>query len=272
MRLARCLVRVKTIAGLQSVLRRARARAASASGSRRPRRASARSSRPGAGVRQLDDLRDRAAARSARLADLLRHRRREEQVLPLARQRAEDAPDVGQEAHVEHVVGLVEDEHVDVRRSRARGCWIRSSRRPGQAIDDLGSAPQGVDLALRRDAAEDDRGLDPRVRASRRNSTSIWTASSRVGARIRRAGGPCRRSSIRRCRIGSAKAAVLPVPVWARPSTSRPSRTAGMVSAWIGRGESKPASAMARRRVESSSKREKPLAIGAVGCAMALDK
>jgi hypothetical protein len=39
-----------------------------------------------------------------------------------------------------------------------------------------------------------------------------------------------------RCRIGSAKAAVLPVPVWASPTTSRPASSAGMVSAWIGEG------------------------------------
>jgi hypothetical protein len=37
---------------------------------------------------------------------------------------------------------------------------------------------------------------------------------------------------------GSANAAVLPVPVWAWPSTSRPSSIAGMVAAWIGDGVS----------------------------------
>jgi hypothetical protein len=34
--------------------------------------------------------------------------------------------------------------------------------------------------------------------------------------------------------IGRVKAAVLPVPVWAIPSTSRPCRATGMASAWIG--------------------------------------
>ncbi len=48
------------------------------------------------------------------------------------------------------------------------------------------------------------------------------------------------RSAIRRCvaRIGRAKAAVLPVPVWACPSTSSPSSMRGMVSPWIGEGDS----------------------------------
>ncbi len=33
----------------------------------------------------------------------------------------------------------------------------------------------------------------------------------------------------------------MPVPVWARPSTSRPARAAGIVSTWTGRGSRKPA-------------------------------
>ena len=36
--------------------------------------------------------------------------------------------------------------------------------------------------------------------------------------------------------IGNAKPAVLPVPVWAAPITSRPDMTTGMALAWIGVG------------------------------------
>ena len=36
------------------------------------------------------------------------------------------------------------------------------------------------------------------------------------------------------CSAGSAKAAVLPVPVAAWPSTSRPASTSGIASRWIG--------------------------------------
>ena len=36
--------------------------------------------------------------------------------------------------------------------------------------------------------------------------------------------------------IGSVKAAVLPVPVWAMPRTSRRASTWGMAWAWIGVG------------------------------------
>jgi hypothetical protein len=36
--------------------------------------------------------------------------------------------------------------------------------------------------------------------------------------------------------MGSVKAAVLPVPVWAMPSTSRRASTCGIACAWIGVG------------------------------------
>ncbi|SKY80327.1 Uncharacterised protein [Mycobacteroides abscessus subsp. abscessus] len=68
------------------------------------------------------------------------------------------------------------------------------------------------------------------------NASATWSASSRVGARISACG---RRTcgSIRE-RIGIANAAVLPVPVWASPTTSRPSMSGGIVAAWMGDGVS----------------------------------
>ena len=57
------------------------------------------------------------------------------------------------------------------------------------------------------------------------NTPVICAASSRVGASTRAASSVCWAS---RWMIGRAKAAVLPVPVWARPMTSLPSRAAGM--------------------------------------------
>ena len=47
--------------------------------------------------------------------DLGRHGGREQQGLPLARDHGEDAPDRGQEAGVEHAIGLVEHEDLDLR-------------------------------------------------------------------------------------------------------------------------------------------------------------
>ena len=54
--------------------------------------------------------------------------------------------------------------------------------------------------------------------------------------------------SRRRSRIGSTKAAVLPVPVWAAARTSRPSRTSGIAADWTGVGVSYPSSATMRTR------------------------
>jgi hypothetical protein len=68
------------------------------------------------------------------------------------------------------------------------------------------------------------------------NASATWIASSRVGASTSACGA---RPAARACaRIGSANAAVLPVPVWAWPSTSRFASSGGMVAAWIGDGDS----------------------------------
>jgi hypothetical protein len=72
-----------------------------------------------------------------------------------------------------------------------------------------------------------------------RKLSAIWVASSRVGASTTTRAPPRGAgfgSFSRRCRIGRAKAAVLPVPVWAMPSRSRPSSTVGMAWAWMGVG------------------------------------
>ncbi len=62
-------------------------------------------------------------------------------------------------------------------------------------------------------------------------------ASSRVGSRIRLRGIRAReRAPERMSSIGRVKPAVLPVPVCAQPSTSRPISTVGIACAWIGVG------------------------------------
>ena len=68
-------------------------------------------------------------------------------------------------------------------------------------------------------------------------------ASSRVGTRINAIGTTLAAVSII-CSAGRANAAVLPVPVAAWPSRSRPASRWGMVSRWIGVGSSYPRSAM----------------------------
>jgi hypothetical protein len=49
------------------------------------------------------------------LADLFREGGREKQVLAFRRQQREDAPDVADEAHVQHAVGFVKHQDLDMR-------------------------------------------------------------------------------------------------------------------------------------------------------------
>ncbi len=65
------------------------------------------------------------------------------------------------------------------------------------------------------------------------NLRRSWRVGSRISVRgIRAFARPRARISI----IGRVNEAVLPVPVWAMPMTSRPLRTVGMPWAWIGVG------------------------------------
>ena len=74
----------------------------------------------------------------------------------------DDPVDDGLEAHVEHPVGLVEDEQLDLRRARRRARSIRSSSRPGRR-DEHVRAPGLLGLVVDADAAVD--GGDARPRA-----------------------------------------------------------------------------------------------------------
>ena len=60
------------------------------------------------------DVRRIAEPLAGQLANLGRHRGREHQRLPLLRHRGDDLPQRHDEAHVEHLVGFVEDQDLDV--------------------------------------------------------------------------------------------------------------------------------------------------------------
>ena len=68
----------------------------------------------GRGDRRHRDAGGIAQHRFGEFGDILRHRRREEQRLPLDRQLGDDLPDVVDEAHVEHAVGFVEHQEFDL--------------------------------------------------------------------------------------------------------------------------------------------------------------
>ena len=85
--------------------------------------------------------------------DLVAEGRREQQALLLLRQHREHLLDVVDEAHVEHAVGLVEHEDLDVRQvERALAVVVEQAARRGD--QDVDAAAQLVDLRLHADAAE----------------------------------------------------------------------------------------------------------------------
>ena len=135
--------------------------------------------------------------------------------------------DVLDEAHVEHLVGFVEHERADWSSFRVpRSDVVEDAA--GGADDDLDAALEGPDLPVDGLAAVDRQ--DAFVRRICRfwlSSSATWMASSRVGART--SAWIWRLSVSIRSMIGMPKAAVLPVPVWAWPMTSRPASTRGMV-------------------------------------------
>ena len=117
--------------------------------------------------------------------------------------------------------------------------FTRSSKRPGQATST--STPSRIAWTCGRWPTP------PKTSAWRirmwlpyvSRLLPTWVASSRVGVstRTRAVFGRIRRGS--RCsasRIGSENAAVLPVPVCAQPSKSRPCNSRGIAWAWIGEG------------------------------------
>ena len=108
-------------------------------------------------------------------------------------------------------------------------CPIRSFRRPGVAVSTstprcsaatCGACPTPPKITV----CARGRYLPYRAKLS-----SICSASSRVGVRMSaRMGRPGARDAASRCKMGSANAAVLPVPVCAQPSRSRPASTGPM--------------------------------------------
>jgi hypothetical protein len=110
-----------------------------------------------AGGRQRDALlvqRDRVPEQLAReLADRRRHRRAEEQRLPLARQARHHAADVGEEAHVEHAVGLVEHERLEPAQPGVRLLEV-VEQAAGRGDEQVDAAAERLLLRPHADAAE----------------------------------------------------------------------------------------------------------------------
>ena len=90
----------------------------------------------------------------------------EEQALALRGQPFEDPLDVVDEAHVQHAIGLVQDQDLDAAEvERALPDMIEKATRRGH--DDLDTGTHGPYLAIHGHAAEDRRGADGSVRTVR---------------------------------------------------------------------------------------------------------
>ena len=187
---------------------------------------------------------------AAELGDVLRHGGREHQRLPLRRKLGDDLPDVVDEAHVEHAVGFVEHEHLDAGEPQrvALDQVEQAARRGDQHVDAVAAASApGRPSGRRRWRARTGCAGAGRRRGSCRGSGRTVRGSGSAPARGRSCGCGRTRLAARWLRIGSAKAAVLPVPVCAMPMTSRLASSSGMVWAWIGVGVTYFSSVRARR-------------------------
>ena len=119
----------------------------------------------GGRVARRDFDRERVAQeRLRKRTNLVRERRREQQVLPRFRQHRENAADITDESHVEHAIGFVEHEHLDAR--EIHGTLARMIQKPAWCgDDDVDATRQGIDLRARADAAEDQRDAQRLVSA-----------------------------------------------------------------------------------------------------------
>ncbi len=148
----------------------------------------------------------------------------------------EDRLDVLGEAHLEHLVGLVEDEEAQL--AQVEGALLEVVHdATGRADDDVHAATQRGELDAVALAAVDRQDLDA-LHVGGVLLEGLRHLERELAGRGEDEGLRRLLARSRRDRIGSAKAAVLPVPVWARPTTSRPSSSGGIVAAWICEGVS----------------------------------
>ena len=162
-------------------------------------------------------------------------RRREEQRLALGGGLGDDPVDGGLEAHVEHPVGLVEDEdpHVLAMQGAALDQVLETAR---GGDDDVG-AGGALGLRAEADAAVDggDRGAGRQHRLELVDDLARELAGRGEDERRRGATSGSSRSA-----IGTPNASVLPEPVGDWTSTSRPARTSSITSRWTAKGWSNP--------------------------------
>ena len=172
--------------------------------------------------------------------DVRRHGRGEQHGLVVRWGGVEDRVEVLGEAHVQHLVGLVQHDDLDrVERQRAATevvqgptrAWRPPRPRPARAPS------PGARSAGRRRRAPPGRPGRGRSGGWPARPASPARGSAPAPAHVDRSTWRSP-SSARWCSSGRAKAAVFPVPVAACPSRSRPASSGGIASRWIGVGSS----------------------------------
>ncbi|CFE00772.1 Uncharacterised protein [Bordetella pertussis] len=119
----------------------------------------------GRGVARGDfDLHRVVQVRTAQLADFIAERGREQQPLALRRQQADDAFEIGQKAHVEHAVGLVEHQDADLAEVDVLLLDV-IEQAPRRGHQDFATAPQGFLLRTDVHAAEHHGAAQRRMQA-----------------------------------------------------------------------------------------------------------
>ena len=190
-------------------------------------------------IDRMDDLRHELGGRVARRhlderrvveeavgepPDLVREGRREQQVLAGRRQEREDLADVADEAHVEHPVGLVEDEDLDV-------------RQVDRSLADMVEQPARVSRR-RSPGRPEARGPADRTRRRRRSWSSGSAVARRRSGRSPRPGARARGSGSRmRARITRRSRR----PRRVESLDHRQDECGGLAGAGLGAGEQVPA-------------------------------
>jgi hypothetical protein len=136
----------------------------------------------------------------------------EESSLTFSRSRRKNLFDFFDESHVEHFIRLIEDDGLDL--AQVEDVTLEQIvQTAGRANDNIHAAFEAVDLRAVGLAAIDSKHTHVEMLAIFGSSNrQLASASSRVGASTNACGFFCRSKLLR---MGRAKAAVLPVPVWA---------------------------------------------------------
>ena len=141
------------------------------------------------------------------------------------------------EAEVEHLVGLVEDEDFELAKAE-RALVDEVEQAAGRGDEHVEAARDGAHALVVGDAAEDDADREAHELAVGLGAGGDLRGELAGRGKHQHADlaglRDVARAAARRSSEGSMKAAVLPVPVWAMPSRSRPVRTVGMAWSWIG--------------------------------------